>query len=480
MNIEIQNTPQNIVSLVTPKLKLLPEFFSDIVPASASGEKVGFMNTVGLPLRFIDVATEIVAQQNLNGYDHPWAGGGGDNKIGFADGTYTSGSNKSLYVADGLLTVQASASVSSATIATTSAVSSSALGNTFPAGTYMFSMFDYAYNVVGILRANIRFEIKLADETTQEIAENTAFTTTQAFTLNTIKSTQTISWTNGKYISFRLMLVSGSTQPTEWTPYSNICPITGFNTGNIIVSPTENQGDSTTYIVAWHSEAGTVYGGEVDVTKGKLTVTHWAETFDGSEADWVWYGAYQQIFHALTNTAKYIVNDVTAICDKLKPVANNNRVSNIGNYAALVSSGASVAFSVPETTEENAKTWLSNHPVTFVYELATPVEYDITPVDAIKMLNGQNFVWSNTGDISIVYYKKAGVNDNVQTLMRSVAPSLGMERQEVEDRPLDDIRFGDGLMREVREPIDELEPIEREEIEDEPAEIAEEEPQEEA
>ena len=458
MNVEIQNTPQNIVSLVTPKLKLLPEFFSDIVPASASGEKVGFMNTVGLPLRFIDVETEIVARQDLNGYDHPWAGGGNgiqqwDEETiagGYYDSTGTWVVNASILSAKNHIPV-------------------------LPNTTYYVKTPQYV--ALTYWDSNKNFIQRVSAQ------KNTTFTTPS----------------NCYYLLFNLVSDYGTTYnhdisinyPStnhDYYPWANICPITGFNTGNIIVSPTENQGDGTTYIVAWHSEAGTVYGGVVDVTKGKLTVTHKYQQVTSSLLTNNGKVSAQSLFlGAVTSLSDKKYGASNFLCDTFKVVA-----SGYGNWTAIGrSNSTTIEFRFPYdgigVTDEdtsatmlaNAKTWLDNNAVYVAYELATPVEYDITPT-AIKMLNGQNFIWSNTGDISVVYYKKVGVNDNVQTLMRSVAPSLGMTRQEVEDRPLADIVADLSGISALHSLVnDEREPIEREEIEDEPAEITEEEPQDE-
>lgn len=56
------------------------------------------------------------------------------------------------------------------------------------------------------------------------------------------------------------------TAPTEWGPYENACPISGRTS----VSLTHN-GERVDVVLP--AEAGTVYGGELDLTQGVLTVT---------------------------------------------------------------------------------------------------------------------------------------------------------------------------------------------------------------
>ncbi|MBR2716200.1 MAG: hypothetical protein IKD79_00500 [Oscillospiraceae bacterium] len=48
----------------------------------------------------------------------------------------------------------------------------------------------------------------------------------------------------------------------------NVRPISGWTGANIVVSPTEDAEDGTTYNLDWTDEAGTIYGGTLDVTTG--------------------------------------------------------------------------------------------------------------------------------------------------------------------------------------------------------------------
>lgn len=121
-----------------------------------------------------------------------------------------------------------------------------------------------------------------------------------------------------------------------------------------------------------------VYGGSLDIVNSSITLTHKKSVFDGSETGWDWYGAFQQLSLTLVDAATYIWNQATYICDTLKPVANNDRQGNYANYASLVSSGASVALSVPANSKADALVWLGLHNVTFVYELATPTTIQLS------------------------------------------------------------------------------------------------------
>lgn len=61
-------------------------------------------------------------------------------------------------------------------------------------------------------------------------------------------------------------------------------------------------------------------------------------------------------------------------------------------------------FGVPTTatSSADARSWLVDQGCTFVYYLATPTTYQLTP-QQVSTLYGQNNVWVDTGDISVTY-----------------------------------------------------------------------------
>lgn len=104
----------------------------------------------------------------------------------------------------------------------------------------------------------------------------------------------------------------------------------------------------TTYPITFPSEAGTVYGGELDVTSGVLTVTY-------------------------ANIASY--NGETI---------NEPWLSSMDKY---------VAGATPTTGAQ------------VVYPLTTPLTYHLTPTEVTTLL-GVNNIWADTGDVKVWYKKK--------------------------------------------------------------------------
>lgn len=132
---------------------------------------------------------------------------------------------------------------------------------------------------------------------------------------------------------------SGSGDPSP----TNIRPISGWTECKVYRSGAATS-DPTIYTVTFGS-AGTVYGGTLDVTTGKLTVT----------------------------------------------------MANIASYNGETLPGAWISdrdvYAVGTTPTIGAQV---------VYELATPLVYHLTPVE-IRTLTGQNTIWADTGEVTVKY-----------------------------------------------------------------------------
>ena len=155
---------------------------------------------------------------------------------------------------------------------------------------------------------------------------------------------------------------SGSGDPSP----TNVRPISGFNGGNVNVSPTINAQDGTTYSVSWQSQAGTVYGGNIDLVSGVLTVTHAnIASYDGETLPSTW------------------------ISDR-----------DVYSVGGTPTTGAQV-----------------------VYELATPLTYQLTPIQVNSLL-GINNVWNDTnGETEVKYIRD--LNTTVNQLVQHLTYGYG-------------------------------------------------------
>ena len=455
------------------------------VEQTASGAIASFETALAKPLR--SLITDIDPVQDLHGQDAPYPGGGGKNKLPTAESTTHQGVKYEVN-ADGSVTVS-----QAATGASRLDIGRDEL--TLPAGEYFASG-------TGTSNATITI-FKIVDGTATLLRNGTG-----AFTL-----------TESTSVFMRLSFSSGTTasgtaypqielgnQATSYAPYSNICPISGWNGcevyhtgknlwpfGNLTANAaanvlnnapislkagqyylrfsdsatrtreytirfnyvdggylTQSPGVSATgqsftftkdvssitwyvreacnitniqlelgstastyeaytgdtYPITWQSEAGTVYGGTLNVTTGVLTVDKARVIHNGSE------GIVWSVSESYPNRFTYTNSDIGASGDYAKYKCNCLTPSAWGatSYTFAVRSNGSVFImldgNAPSMTVAEFNEYLSEHPIEIVYELAEPLTYHIDPV-AVRTLKGRNNIWSNSGDVTVTYLAKA-------------------------------------------------------------------------
>lgn len=159
---------------------------------------------------------------------------------------------------------------------------------------------------------------------------------------------------------------------------------------------------ATTLSIDWTSEAGTVYGGTLDVITGELTVTHALYTFDGSSDEvWTHYTVTQgEMFRTRIPERKpgELTTISGTICDSYKVSGQSDRTDGTVSGSSTLIDFVNNNYST--TTEWTAN--LAEHPVSIVCELNTPSTYQLTPqqVLAFKGINnlsmsGQVKFWTH-------------------------------------------------------------------------------------
>ena len=165
-------------------------------------------------------------------------------------------------------------------------------------------------------------------------------------------------------------------------------------------------GEGTSFAVSFPTPPGTVYGGELDVVNGKLRVTM-AET-DLGEGNWTRTTAGRYYYsNAIASLVKAVENTSVANvrCDHLTVASANSVDSGSGDLVGVAISGNIRArFDDMPGTKEEFKTAVSGWKL--VYELAEPVEYDLTPEEVTTLL-GSNTLWADCGPVEVEYQKRA-------------------------------------------------------------------------
>lgn len=154
-----------------------------------------------------------------------------------------------------------------------------------------------------------------------------------------------------------------------------------------------------TYPVSWQSEAGTVYGGTVDVVSGVLTGT-WAIVDMGS-LNWNTIQGYPNVFSSsISGKADGQFNLISTMFQTSKTgtlanVPDMSIVANLTGYGIFVKD-------TQYSDKDLFKTAVTGQSV--CYELATPQLVQLTPTQ-VQMLLGVNNVWANTGavDLTLTY-----------------------------------------------------------------------------
>lgn len=173
--------------------------------------------------------------------------------------------------------------------------------------------------------------------------------------------------------------------------------------------------NGTTKTITWSSQ-GTLYKAEINLTTGKGQIMHKKKVLDGTQtilqANWLptSNGVGWTYPYSVLGDSKIVTSGVpNMLCNSLE-VKNYNAIyqGDLGitlyysTYASICLRQANTSL----TTKKLINAYLAENPIEIVYELATPIEFTLTP-EEIKLLKGTNNIWADTGDVGDVrYFKK--------------------------------------------------------------------------
>ena len=163
-----------------------------------------------------------------------------------------------------------------------------------------------------------------------------------------------------------------------------------------------------TYSIAFPTEAGTVYGGTLDVTTGLLTVDRRMVTVDMSTTINTWLSSYGPTANIAVagNPGSDVVCDKITYIGKFVGAAAFARAASESGFAfvtGFLADGNRLYFwSESATTVGELTNEIVGLTPSFVYELTTPVTYQLSP-SSVTLLTGKNNIFTDTGDISLEY-----------------------------------------------------------------------------
>ena len=224
-----------------------------------------------------------------------------------------------------------------------------------------------------------------------------------------------------------------------FTPPANACFLrfrtyqaygTTYNNDIAILYPSTQTAyasyQGTTYSVSWQSEAGTVYGGSVDLTTGVLTVTHisfdmgdvyWAREEDSQNPDIYYFRYLTSPLAKQGSICKCSCYETYTGTSTIIPDLNV-KVSGAGLY---------VFIRVRDDNYTDGPTFTAAvRGQNVVYELATPVTYQIDPV-FVRALIGVNNVFTDVGNTAVKYVN-SNAEDTVTVIQEVATPTSGYSK----------------------------------------------------
>lgn len=482
---------------------------------SASGDIATFTDGSDLPMPKLEVAIEPV--QDLHGYDNPWVGGAGKNKAKVTNKGKDGITPLNTY--NGLVQISGNEFILTPT--------NSSIESYFGSISFSSSSTESSFNTFYSVRikedaqytfslSNNNFDkniIQFFDDSYNVIAQSGAYYKQFNTNTGTVTAPTGATWmvcrigmssgTAGTAYKTTLQIEEGSTA-TTFAPYSNICPISGWdevnvsvsgknyfnkitftvkkfltsdghivtsddwsisdyigvkggtayilsgaiNTGTIayhcfydksknfissVVSTNQNfttpsnayyvrlsmrtetpdavqleYGNTATAYEPYNGHTytidldGTRYGGTLDVVSGVLTVDRVSITVDENSNIISESGGLPFRIDLLTGAkASSSASALTGVkCNFLKEVAQSSSWGVNGTFSRVTLDAKSVYFKVNSeiTTTQQLKTFLQSNNLQFVYELATPITYQLTPT-VVKSLSGMNNISADCGEV---------------------------------------------------------------------------------
>ena len=308
----------------------------------------------------------IEPQQDLHGYDAPWVGGAGKNKLE----NIFSGTAWAIVGNDGSITLNG----------TITSVNWLAINEnvTLKAGTYTLSgtpsnapsgLYVYDDGTFG----------NWSDQSGTGASKTFSEDTTGKILLRVPA---------GTYNNLKIypMIESGSSK-TTFAPYSNECPISGWDDVDLTVADdVENPTVSNVYTIDLD---GTRYGGEVDVVSGTMTVDR--AMIDLSTVSFTYNSSNKRWSKQFSDMKNYSARSADLMFEQYEATVS----AYTGDTGTAFAYGNDICI-----YDANQSLTISGK---CVYELATPLTIQLTPT-AIKSLRGVNNVYANTGDIKDAEY----------------------------------------------------------------------------
>lgn len=357
------------------------ENVSVVVSKTAEGNPIEISDGASAPL--VECVTQITGSQDLHGYDKPWVGGSGKNKIPIllsevkSNNTYGTWSGNTYSYADVTLVVDANDD-GYVTKVTVNGTSSSAFS-------FYLKRTPISFDTATILNGcpngggDSTYDLRVSGGY-KDIGSGVTIPANTSFSDTWIVIRSGISFSN---LAFYPMIRISTESDATFAPYSNICPITAYTEGeievrgkNLLDESTVVDGDDISNV---QIESGTTATDYEPYTSTTHTTTYPSAIYRGSE-----------------------------------DVVNGEVVTEWGMIASYA--GESLPGEWISDRDEYAPGTTPTTGAQVAYELATPTTTSVTPTNLpIKSLNGYNHIESSTGEMEVEY-----ITEDCQPLVDSI------------------------------------------------------------
>lgn len=344
-----------------------------------TGTLIHITDALASPMQKCEVTLEPI--QDLHGQDAPYPDGGGKNLLQVTAETTADGGITFTVNSDGSVSVAGQKS---------GGANFFIAQITLPEGNYKLNG-----GVSGDLYINVSGKVNSYGSDFSAFSVNSG-----GETLNVkiyIYSSEKVSET------FYPMICLGTETDTTFSPYSNICPITGWTGCEVWV---KDEYDTTLPATASVTFPNTVYGGSHEFVSGSGQSK--MASVDLGTLTWTYQSSNTRFY---TDELENLIKKPTVFSDAANAISSHYKIVSWGDFAsandaiAVATSGNMFIRDTRYTDAASLKTALSG--VQFVYELDEPIEIQLTPQE-ISTLQGINNVWSNTNaDTTIIYKAQA-------------------------------------------------------------------------
>ena len=379
----------NDVRAMSARISKCEAWVDTVEETEQTGNPVEYQNALALPAKSLSVNLEPI--QDLHCYDKPWVGGADVNKLPYFSDT-TSGSIVMTVGDDGVLSFSGTSGATASIIG--------AFDLSLPTGTY--TMADFAPNASPVY-------LQIYNVTTSTLYW---VDTTKTFTHNGTDSLKARIWVKGDSTALnhtlKPMVVTGSTAPTSYAPYSNICPISGRT--SVTITDVDAESHTATVTVAFEDEHGdpiTVYGGSLNLTTGVLTIDKVSTTYINS-TDFTYWGdssGYGKFTVDLPDGARVLPTNTLS---NMFPVKDSTHWETPDGDALITGLSAATGNRIGLllygiTSKDGLGTFLAANNMQICYPLATPTTIQLT-AEQLQMFKGYNQISSDDGDITVTAY----------------------------------------------------------------------------